>query len=110
MNSASDRTPCSWLAALAVALALAGCAPGVGPGLGIGPDEGLPWLLGILVAVGVLAYVKKGTGSTHERGRETPASNLDRAQGILRKRYAKGDITRDEFLQARNDLQQDGHS
>lgn len=61
------------------------------------------WLLGIVIIVLVIWVViqisnkNQQTNSTNMIGKETP---LD----ILKKRYAKGEITKEQFEEMKNDL------
>ena len=91
-----------------VGISVAGCQPmtGYGPGrmhdwaFGYGFGGMWMWLL-ILVVVGVLVYFlvtasKKG-GSIPGLGRETPME-------ILKRRYAAGEISGEEFERMKKDL------
>jgi uncharacterized membrane protein len=89
--------------------------PGFGHGFlehghhhGPGP---LAWaILAILLAVLIVSLVNLGLGLARGRGRRWPGggfpggSSLDRALALLRLRYARGEISRDEYLQASADL------
>jgi putative membrane protein len=73
-----------------------------GPFLG-SPDFGLPPALGqmlliVLLVAAVLAI------AAHVRNTSKPASN-DSALSLLRDRYARGEIGREDFLQRRRDLE-----
>jgi putative membrane protein len=60
---------------------------------------GVMWIFWILLAVVILWAVKTAAGSkTNSADKQKPA--LD----ILKERYAKGEIERDEFEQKRRDL------
>ncbi len=56
------------------------------------------WLLIILLVLGALKYLRSGETNrgTAERGKT--------AMDFLEEAYAKGEISRDEFLQKRDDL------
>jgi len=76
-----------------------GCGMGYGWGLGCG------WLImaifWILIILGIASLVKLLASS----GRKKPSeeSPLD----ILKKRYAKGEVTREEFQKMKDDLKSD---
>lgn len=74
-------------------------------------DRGVDWLdgifvllfLGLLMAVAVLiARALTRDGTTH-----TPAPKATDALQIARERYAKGEISKDEFVEIRTELQRD---
>ena len=71
-------------------------------GWGIGMGLGFGWLLmilfWILLILGIVYLVKLIAGSTKRVEKEETA--LD----ILKKRYAKGEISREEFERIRDDL------
>lgn len=56
----------------------------------------------VLIILGVIYLVKVIAGSN--RKRETEASALD----ILKKRYAKGELSKEEFEDMRKDVTNDG--
>lgn len=60
----------------------------------------LPILFLILVVLGIVWLVR--SSSNEEAGR---AGSQDQALSILRERYARGEITREEFDQMRQDLE-----
>jgi putative membrane protein len=66
-----------------------------GYGYGMGLTMIIFWVLVIIAIVYLVRYLGKGS-SRHEQ-QEKP---LD----ILKKRYAKGEITKDEYDRMRNDL------
>jgi uncharacterized membrane protein len=53
----------------------------------------------VLVAVGVALLWRRGVGQA-----SGPGSSPDDALGTIRMRYAKGEMTREEFIQANADL------
>lgn len=86
-------------------LALANCGPGLlppGPPLpGFGP--GLEWMLFIIiVAAGGIWFIRP---KWVDFFRTNPARR-SQASEILRERYAKGEISREEYLRVANDLDQ----
>ena len=89
------------------ALAFLACAPGPnGPGgnwghmMGYGYGGGFMWLI-VLVLVGVAVYfllqVSKSKGSD--------GSIIETPLDILKKRYAKGEIDKEEFDRKKKDLE-----
>jgi uncharacterized membrane protein len=93
---------------LTVTAALAACSPVPGMGPLFGPDSGTTVLF--LAVIGLFAYGikrlpqrKTDLRSGAESGR---AHNGEPAIQILRERYAKGEINRDEYLQSLRDLVQ----
>jgi putative membrane protein len=62
---------------------------------------GLMWLILIIVAVVVIYFVlnrNKNYGPSEDSDRESPMD-------ILKKRYAKGDITKEEFDRLKKDIE-----
>jgi uncharacterized membrane protein len=91
-----------------VTLALAACGPVPGLGPLFGPDSGATLLF--LAVIGLLVYGvarlrqrKTDLGPRTESGHR---HNGEPAIQILRERYAKGEISRAEYLQSLNDLVQ----
>jgi Short C-terminal domain len=84
-------------------LALANCGPGLlppGPPLpGFGP--GLDWIAFVVVAVAAGAWLSRSKWATFF---QTPDKRRSQASEILRERYAKGEISREEYLRVANDL------
>lgn len=79
------------------------------PGHAWGP--GGPWgifggllmvLFWVLVIFGVLMLLRRGTW-THERGRNQ-TSGIERAREILAERYARGEISTEEYWERRDQL------
>lgn len=92
----------------AVTLALAACGPVPGVGPLFGPDSGTAVLF-ILALIGLLAYGIKRLreGKTGEMSATSGRSrNPEPAIRILRERYAKGEISRSDYLQSLDDLVQ----
>jgi putative membrane protein len=56
------------------------------------------WFIGILIAIVIIVYM-----ITHNEKSEEVEVMSD-AQKILDERYAKGEMTRDEYIQAKDDL------
>lgn len=73
----------------------------------IGMPYGLGWifmiLFWVLVIAGVIAIVRWLAAGASRRGQDLPPVHKTPA-GILRERYARGEIDREEFLQRLNDL------
>ncbi|MGI8771957.1 MAG: SHOCT domain-containing protein [Acidobacteriaceae bacterium] len=94
-----------------LALACAGCAGPAGPGFGWGPGLGPEWdqftgLL-LLACVGVGLYWLLRRSSLVEIRRSRPGTEsavMQEAERIVRQRYARGEIEREEFLEKLNDL------
>lgn len=78
------------------ALLLGGCAPGPGLGPLFGPD-GLSGFI-LIVMILLLVYFLK----VWHDGRIGPVR--DRAKAVLRERYARGEIDRNEYLQQLKDV------
>lgn len=72
---------------------------------GAWPVMGLGWifmvLVWVLVVVGIVALVRWLGMSSGERRKEADKTALE----ILRERYARGEIERDEYEQKRRDLE-----
>ena len=68
---------------------------------GHGFGGGFMWIFWILIIVGLIWLV---IGATRSRGEETTRD--ESALDILRQRYARGEIDRDEFEQKKRDLEQ----
>ena len=86
---------------------LAGCAAGppAPPLLPIGP--GLEWVAFLLVAIGAVVWLtRNGLSQYWPRGSRTSSS---RAYDLLRERYAKGEISREEYLRVASDLEAHEH-
>lgn len=68
---------------------------------------GLIWVVLILIGVGVL--VRNGSGVDGLLGASSPADVNERddvnAEAILKQRYARGEITRDQFRTMKKDLE-----
>jgi uncharacterized membrane protein len=77
--------------------------PGFGPGVVIGPNEITALLL---IAVAVLAVWQIRLSRDKRVGKEMSMRDQDekKAEEIARERYARGEISRDEFLQISEDL------
>lgn len=79
-------------------------------GYGMGMVGGFGWLVSllliVLLVVGIVYLVRAmdgGRGGSH-RHEEAPVPREDSALRILRERYARGEIDRDEFEQRKRDL------
>jgi Short C-terminal domain len=82
---------------------LAGCAAGPPgpPALPLGP--GLEWMGFLLVAIaGVVWLTRNGLSQYWRSGSGTGSSH---AYDVLRERYAKGEISREEYLRVASDLE-----
>lgn len=92
---------------LSIPASLASCATDYpyGPGSGwghmmyYGYGGGLMWVL-FLMVIGVLVYVVIQSAKTKGSARVSGETPLD----ILKKRYAKGELTKDEFESMKKDL------
>jgi hypothetical protein len=87
-------------------LAAAGCMGPVGPGLGLGPGLDQLVFFGLLIGIGVGAWPRFRKWRLSQ-GNLLPYSlnqSERRATAIAAERYAKGDITRDEYLKLLDDL------
>jgi putative membrane protein len=63
---------------------------------------GFGWLLWIIIIVLVVALIWKNTS---ERDKYIPFENKETALDILKKRYAKGEITKEQFDQMKKDIE-----
>ena len=63
---------------------------------------GFGWLLWIIIIVLVVALIWKNTS---ERDKYIPFENKETALDILKKRYAKGEITKEEFERIKKDIE-----
>ena len=103
MQNQSHRTrldPVVLLGSLYILSFITGCA--AGPFLGPA-DFGLPPGLGQMLLI-VLLVAAVLVIATRARHTSMPASN-DSALSLLRDRYARGEIGREDFLQRRRDLE-----
>jgi len=85
----------------ASALLFTGCAalPGPPVPLGLGPPFDVPWLVLAAGFIGILVW-KFGAG-VKKTGKKNAA---EAPEGIVSQRYARGEITRDQYLQMLADL------
>lgn len=79
---------------------------------GYGPASGGWWMMGLgwlipLLVLGVLVWIAVQFGRRHQLGAspEQRGVRADRALDILRERYAKGEISREEFNAMKQDLE-----
>ena len=56
------------------------------------------WIIGVIIAILIIVYIIINSEKTEEN------EVISDAQKILDERYAKGDITRKEYIQAKEDL------
>lgn len=63
---------------------------------------GLMWIFWIAVIVLIIFFLKPYFGRKSENTDRTDGSALD----VLKERYARGEIDRDEFAQKRRDLEE----
>jgi putative membrane protein len=56
------------------------------------------WIIGVIIAIAIVVYIIINSEKTEE------VEVMSDAQKILDERYAKGEMTRDEYIQAKNDL------
>lgn len=87
-----------------------GCA---GPGVGLGPGMGPVWdqftglLLFACACVGLYWLLRRSSLLDLRRGKLGPVpepAGMEEAENILRQRYARGEIGREEYLEKLNDL------
>jgi hypothetical protein len=90
-----------FLYAVPFVILLAGCAPAP-PGLPAPLAFGLEWAGLLLVAIGGLVWLSRNGVS--QFWRRNSHSDSD-AWDYLRERYAKGDISREEYLRVASDLE-----
>jgi len=87
---------------------LLACSPIPGFGPPFGPDAGASVLL--LGVIGLMAYgVKRLRDEQRQGGRGSEAvhnARVDTAKSVIRDRYAKGEIGREEYFQLLKDLAQ----
>ncbi len=76
--------------------------------MGYGWDSGWAagfWMIGgLLLLVGVVVLVVWAVNSMSRNGRSTPSEPRPNPNDILRERFARGEITEQEFEQARKVL------
>jgi Short C-terminal domain len=92
----------TYVAILLLTFSLANCGPGLvapGPPSGFGP--GSEWIVLLFVAIAVGVWLTRSHWSNFFRARHTRVSQ---AHEILRERYAKGEISRDEYVRTASDL------
>jgi uncharacterized membrane protein len=86
-------------------LTVSSCGPGIlapgPPPLDFGP--GFQWLALIAIGLAAGAWLSRSKWSVFFR---THGNRRSQAGEILRERYAKGEISREEYLGVRNDLDQ----
>jgi uncharacterized membrane protein len=103
------------LACACVAITLTGCAPG--PAFGLGPADPIASLVFVVaVIVGGFWVVRSATTSPRMQTfgkqismigkdkREDPTTEAPTTEGIIRERYARGEIDRKQFLEMMDDL------
>ena len=74
-----------------------------GGALGFGGLAGLFWM-GLLVAVPLLIVYALATGGSDGRPAARDARDPDDALSVLRERYARGDLSEEEFERRRDRL------
>lgn len=92
----------TYVAILLLTLSLANCGPGLlapGPPPGLGP--GSEWIALLFMAVALGVWLTRSNWSKFFRAHDTRTSQADE---ILRERYAKGEISRDEYVRTASDL------
>lgn len=91
-------------------LAVVGCALGpIGPPLGLGPGMDQLVFFGLLAGIGVVVWprMRKWIWASNRSDQPFPMSRSEnRAIAIATERYAKGEITREEYLKLIEDLRQ----
>ncbi|MBS3805878.1 MAG: SHOCT domain-containing protein [Bacteroidales bacterium] len=71
---------------------------GIGHGMGIGMGWG--WIIGLLLLVLVIWLVVRSTGQNASSANEPEETALD----VLKKRYARGEISKEEYEEKKKDL------
>jgi hypothetical protein len=87
---------------------LTGCIagpPGPPPLPGLGPDTG--WVFFFAITVGIVVWLARTPLSEYWHRRK--GANNVRSYKILQERYAKGEISRDEYLRIASDLDAHEH-
>ena len=80
----------------------------MGYGWGMGPDGWLWMLGGLIVLIGIVVLVVRGTGGYNRAAdRRTDSSPRPDPMDILRERFARGEITEAELEQAKRTLGDD---
>jgi putative membrane protein len=67
---------------------------------GWGMGHGYGWIIGLIVLVVIIAVIV--SAMTHKR--KSPRPKYNSPQDILKKRYAKGKISRDEYDEKRKHI------
>ena len=70
-------------------------------GFGHGWGMGFGWIIGIIILLIILWLAFKVFRTNSEK----PSSSTNKPLDILRERYAKGEIDKDEFEQRKKDLE-----
>ena len=81
----------------AAMLPLTGCAGPLGPAFGSGPDADSVFGILVILLLGGLLY-RSAKGWQNQKHPESPAIH------ILRERYARGQLTREQFQNMMRDL------
>ncbi len=92
------------IAAAGLFLMIAGCAGPLGPPLGLGPgfDQAILIILLLVAAVFVYRALTQRGASPGELVRGRPTTS--QAQELLRERYVRGEVSREEYLRIAEDL------
>ena len=91
---------------LSIVLGFFGMGYGMMGGMMLG--MGLFWLLVIIVPIVLIAYFISNSNSKNETSRgQWSEDKCDIAMDDLRRRYAKGEISRDTYLEVKRDLEKD---
>jgi putative membrane protein len=72
---------------------------GFGHGMGIGMGWG--WIIGLVVLVLIVLLIVRSIGPT---AGDKPAAEGESALDVLKKRYARGEIDKEEFEEKKKDL------
>jgi putative membrane protein len=95
----------TYVAILLLTLSLANCGPGLAPGPPPGFGPGSEWIVLLFVAVAVGVWLTRSNWRNVFRAHHT---RMSQAHEILRERYAKGEISREEYVRMASDLNSPG--
>lgn len=78
---------------------------GYGGNMMYGYGGGILWLVVIILAVVAIYYLVMRSRSIHSSQGQVPAPPTESAVDILKKRFARGEISKEEFDEMKNHLQ-----